>query len=56
MPQEVNAVVQTFLKVTVYLGVSSDDATTTLIRRLNELSGDMTARWKAVIAAAGTSN
>lgn len=56
MPQEVNAKVQTLLVGTTYAGTASGDLTTNTIRRLKELTGEMTARFKAIVAAAGTSN
>jgi hypothetical protein len=51
-----NEKVQTYLTVTVYPGTASTDVTFNIIRRLKELTGDMTARLKAIIVSAGTSN
>lgn len=46
----------TYLKGTVYVLTPSNDLTTLWVRRLRELTGDMTARFKAIIVSAGTSN
>lgn len=56
MPQGVNEKVQIYAVGTLYVGTSSTDLTTNLIRRLKELTGDMTARLKSIIVSAGTSN
>lgn len=48
--------VQTYLTNTVFPASASSDLTTNLIRRLKALTGDMTARLKAIIVSAGTSN
>lgn len=44
---------QTYLINTVYVGTASLDNTTNITRRLRELTGEMTARFKAIITAAG---
>lgn len=54
MPQGNNEKVQTYCLTT--LSYVSTDLTTNLIRRINALTGDVTARIKAIIVAAGTSN
>lgn len=56
MAQHENDKIQKYLTGTVYVGTASSDLTTNLIRRLKELSGDMTARLKAIIVSSGTSN
>lgn len=56
MPQGNNEKVQVLLVGTTYLGQASTDLTTNICRRLRELTGDMTARLKAIIVAAGSSN
>lgn len=53
MPQEHNAKLETYLTNTVYAGSASTDLTTNIARRLKELTGDMTARLKSLIASAG---
>jgi hypothetical protein len=45
-----------YLTGTVYVGTASTDVTTNIIRRLKELTGDMTARLKSIFVSAGTSN
>lgn len=56
MPEGDNEKAQTYLTNTVYAGTASTDLTTNLIRRLKELTGDMTARVKSIISSSGTSN
>lgn len=56
MPEENNSKLQTYLTNTVYVGTASTDVTTNIIRRLKQLTGEMTARFKAMIVSAGTSN
>lgn len=56
MPQENNGRLQTYLTTVVYVGTASTDLTTNIIRRLAALTGEMTARFKAMIVSAGTSN
>jgi hypothetical protein len=56
MAQENNSLLQTYLVGTVYLGSASTDLTTNMIRRLLELTGEMTARLKAMVVSAGGSN
>lgn len=55
MAKDDNAKVQEYLNETVYADASKD-LTTNIIRRLKQLTGDMTARFKAIISSAGTSN
>lgn len=47
---------QTYLSTVVYVGSASTDLTTNIVRRLLQLSGEMTARLKAMIVSSGTSN
>lgn len=56
MPQGNNEMVQTLLVTVTYVGTASTDVTTNIVRRLKELTGEMTARLKSIIVAAGTSN
>jgi hypothetical protein len=56
MPQECNAKMQIYFDQVLYVGTDSADLTTNLVRRLKELTGEMTARFKAIIVAAGSSN
>lgn len=56
MPQENNGLLQTYLTNVVYVASASADLTTNIVRRLRELTGDMTARLKAMIVSAGGSN
>lgn len=56
MPQENNGFLQTYLTNTVFIATASLDLTTNVIRRLGQLTGDMTARLKAMIVSSGTSN
>lgn len=56
MPQGDDEKIQTYLTNTVYPGTASTDLTTNLIRRLKQLTGDMTARLKAIVVSSGTSN
>lgn len=54
MPQGNNEKVQTYaLNTLLYVSL---DVTTNIIRRLNALTGDMTARLKSIIVSAGSSN
>lgn len=56
MPQENNSKLQTYLVGTVFVGTASTDLTTNIVRRLLQLTGEMTARLKAMIVSSGTSN
>lgn len=53
MPQGINEKTEAYLVGTVYVGTASTDLTTNLVRRLKELTGQMEARWKSIIASAG---
>lgn len=53
MPQEHNSKMGTYLTNTIYVGTASTDLTTNIARRLKELTGEMTARFKAIVASAG---
>jgi hypothetical protein len=53
---DLNTQIDVYLDGTVYAATPSTDLTTLLSRRLNELSGDATARFKAIISSSGTSN
>ncbi len=55
-PQGVNEYLWIYLHDTVYVATPSNDLTTLIVRRLAALTGDMTARFKAMIVSAGTSN
>jgi hypothetical protein len=56
MAQGVNEKVQVYLIGTVFVGTNSTDLTTNWIRQMKALTGNMTARMKAIIVSAGTSN
>jgi hypothetical protein len=56
MPKGNNGTLQVYLTGTVYVGTASTDLTTNIMRRLKELSGDMTARLKAMIVSGGDKN
>lgn len=56
MPQGNNEKLQVYLVGTVYVATPSTDLTTMIVRRLGELTGDMTARFKAMILSAGSKN
>lgn len=56
MPKDNNSLLQIYLVGTVYVGDASTDLTTNIMRRLRELTGEMTARFKAMIVSAGSSN
>lgn len=48
-----NELLQVYLKETVYVAGPSADLTTNVARRLLELTGEMTARLKAMTVSAG---
>jgi hypothetical protein len=57
IPQQgINECVQIYLVGTVFVGQASADLTTNIIRELNLMTGDMTARLKALIVSSGTKN
>lgn len=56
MPKGNNGNLQVYFATVLYVGTSSTDLTTNLIRRLAALTGDMTARLKAIIVTAGDKN
>lgn len=56
MAQGIDGKVQVYLATVVYVGTASTDLTTNWIRRMNALTGDLTARLKAIIVSAGTKN
>jgi len=56
MAQGNNEKLQIYATDTLYVGTASTDLTTNIIRRLNALTGDMTARLKAMIVSAGSKN
>ena len=56
MPQDCNDKMAVYFDQVLYPGTDSIDLTTNLLRRLKALSGEMTARFKQVIVAAGSSN
>lgn len=56
MPQDNNSQLQVYLTTVVYIGTASTDLTTNIVRRLKELTGEMTARLKSMIVSAGGSN
>lgn len=56
MPNGNASKLQNYLTQTVYVGTASTDTTTNIIRRLKALTGEMTARLKAMIVSAGGSN
>lgn len=56
MPQSDNELLQVYAVGTLFVGTSSSDLTTNILRRLAALTGEMTARFKAMIVSAGGSN
>lgn len=56
MAGETNSKLQTYLTNTVFVGTASTDLTFNLIRQLKTLTGDMTARFKSILASAGAPN
>ena len=56
MPQAINEKLQVYFKGVLYVGTASSDMTTNLVRRIAALTGDVTARVKAIIVSAGTKN
>ena len=56
MPQENNSKMQVYFATVLYIGTSSTDLTTNIVRRLAALTGEMTARLKSIIVSAGSSN
>lgn len=58
MPQDVNAKLQVYAKNTLYIGTASNDLSYNIFHRMTDLAAtrEMTARLKAMIVAAGTSN
>lgn len=57
MPQqENNSKLEVYFQNVLYVGTASLDVTTNLTRRMAALTGDATARLKAIIVAAGGSN
>lgn len=56
MPKGCNENTHGYLINTVYAGVASTDLTSNIIRRLKQLSGEMTARLKAIFSSAGSPN
>lgn len=56
MPQGNNGKLQVYFATVLYVGTSSLDLTTNIMRRLAALTGDMTARLKAMIVTAGDKN
>ena len=56
MAQEVNSTVMIYLATVVYVATPSTDLTTMLVRRIAELTGEVTGRVKSVIVSAGASN
>lgn len=47
---------QVYLNETVFAGTASKDVTTNIVRRLGALTGEATARFIAIIKAAGGNN
>lgn len=56
MPQGNNEKLQVYFATVLYVGTASTDVTTSIMRRLAALTGDMTARLKAMIVTAGSKN
>lgn len=56
MSQSNDEKVQNYLTQTVFAGTASPDLTTNIIRRLLATTGDMAARFIAIILAAGGKN
>lgn len=57
MAVALEAMLQIYFKNVLYVGTASNDVTTNLVRRIGQLTHpEITARVKAIIVAAGTSN
>lgn len=58
MPKDVNAKLQVYFSTVTYIGTASSDLTSSIVRREIDLAAtkEMTARIKAMIVSAGTSN
>lgn len=56
MAQGNNEKMQIYFVGTLYVGTASKDVTTSIVRRLAALTGDMTARLKSIIVSAGSKN
>lgn len=57
MPQQdTEGKLENYFQTVLYIGTASLDVTTNITRRMAALTGDATARLKAIIVAAGGSN
>jgi hypothetical protein len=57
MPQqENNSKMEVYFQTVLYVGSASLDVTTNITRRMAALTGDATARLKAIIVSAGGKN
>ncbi len=54
--RSINTHLQKYFKEVLYVGTASNDMTTNLVRRMAALTGDVTARMKAIIVSSGTKN
>lgn len=56
MAQGNNEKSQVYFATVLYVGTSSTDVTTSFVRRMAALTGDMTARLKSILLSAGSPN